>query len=261
MTLRQSLSSQANSYDEIPYPAGAHPQTHPDHLAMIGTLFGMEPPSVKSCRVLELGCADGGNLIPMAENLPHAEFVGIDLSQRQVADGCALVEHLGLTNICVSNCSITDVDESFGQFDYILAHGVFSWVPHEVQECIFELCQQLLTPQGIAYISYNTYPGWRMRGMLRDMMLYHTRRFSDPHQQVQQARARSNSWPRKARIHPIHMGYSCSKNWTRCVTGTTAICDMIHWRKSTTRSTSTSSSNVPPNMVYATWSSRNSRPC
>lgn len=189
MTLHQSLNSPSNSYDEIPYPAGAHPQTHPDHLAMIGTLFGMEPPSVESCRVLELGCADGGNLIPMASNLPHAEFVGIDLSPRQVADGCALVAHLGLTNIRISHRNITDIDGSLGQFDYILAHGVFSWVPHEVQECIFELCQRLLTPQGLAYISYNTYPGWRMRGMLRDMMLYHTRRFSDPHQQVQQARA------------------------------------------------------------------------
>jgi len=176
-------------YDETPYPSAPYPQTHPDHLAVIGTLFDMRPPELPKCRVLELGCADAGNIIPMAVNLPEAEFVGVDLSARHIAAGQQLVDRLGLTNIQLLQQSLVDLDPSLGIFDYIIAHGVFSWVPKPVQEKILEICRRQLAKQGIAFVSYNTYPGWHLRGMLRDMMLYHTRRFEDPQQQIKQARA------------------------------------------------------------------------
>ena len=72
------------SYDEMPYINKAFPQTHPDRIGTIARLFGLLPPDPETCRVLELVCASGANLIPMAVELPHARFVGIDLSQRQV---------------------------------------------------------------------------------------------------------------------------------------------------------------------------------
>src|SRR5689334_6270857 len=105
-----------NSYDEMPYESYPYPQAHPSRLATVATLFGMSPPPVAKCRVLELGCAAGGNLIPMAEMLPGSEFVGVDLSGRQVADGQALVKALGLANITLRHASILDVDESYGPF-------------------------------------------------------------------------------------------------------------------------------------------------
>ncbi len=179
----------ATSYDATPYVSQAFPQTHPDRVAVLGKLCGMTPAPQDRCRVLELGCAGGGNLIPMAAQLPGASFLGIDLSARQIADGKAVIDQLGLSNIQLRHLNILDVDAAFGQFDYILAHGVYSWVPSEVQDKILAVCRQNLAPQGIAYVSYNTYPGWRMRGMIRDMMLYHSNRFRDASQQVQQARA------------------------------------------------------------------------
>ncbi|QDU41259.1 tRNA (guanine-N(7)-)-methyltransferase [Maioricimonas rarisocia] len=181
-----------NSYDELPYPGSPFPQTHPDRLATIGRLFGMQPPAVDACRVLELGCTDGGNLIPMAIELPGSEFVGIDLSQRQIDKGLGLLSELQLSNITLLQQDIMDLGDEHGQFDYVIAHGVFSWVPREVQDRIFEIIRRWLTPQGIAYVSYNTYPGWHMRGMLRDMMLFHTRQFSDATTRIEQARALIN---------------------------------------------------------------------
>jgi tRNA G46 methylase TrmB len=116
------------SYDAIPYQSAAFSQTHPDRLATLARMFGLSPPDVTACRVLELGCAGGGNLIPMAANLPDSEFVGIDLSQRQVDEAHDAVGALGLRNIRIEQASILEVDEGWGQFDYLLCHGVFSWV-------------------------------------------------------------------------------------------------------------------------------------
>jgi methyltransferase-like protein/SAM-dependent methyltransferase len=177
------------SYDLIPYESHSYPQSHPDHLATLGSLFGLTPPPVTRCRVLELGCASGGNLIPMAYHLPESEFVGVDLSKREVEMGRKTVQDLGLKNIRIKHANITDVDGSFGVFDYIIAHGVYSWVPDAVQDKIFAISGENLAPNGIAYISYNTYPGWHIREMIRHMMLYHTNQFKETKERIEQARA------------------------------------------------------------------------
>jgi methyltransferase-like protein/trans-aconitate methyltransferase len=179
----------ASSYDQIPYTSLAFPQTHPDHLASLGRIFALSPPDVSTCRVLELGCASGGNIMPMAWNLPRSEFVGIDLSQQQVGDGRATIAALGLRNIRIERASIADVDGGWGQFDYIICHGVFSWVERDVQDAIFTVVSRNLSPHGVAYVSYNTYPGWHTREMVRQMMRYHAAQFSEPRAQVEQARA------------------------------------------------------------------------
>jgi methyltransferase-like protein/ubiquinone/menaquinone biosynthesis C-methylase UbiE len=179
----------ATSYDEVPYPSYSFAQTHPDRLATLATLFGLSPPPVEHCRVLELGCASGGNLIPMAEGLPHSEFVGIDLSSRQIADGQAAAAKLGLKNVTLGQANVVDVPDGFGPFDYIIAHGLYSWVPREVQDKILSVCKRSLAPNGVAYVSYNTYPGWHARGAVREMMRFHARQVTDPKERVAQARA------------------------------------------------------------------------
>jgi methyltransferase-like protein/SAM-dependent methyltransferase len=185
-------TAQASSYDEVPYESYPYAQTHPDRLATIARLFRMRPASIDRCRVLELGCAAGGNLIPMAVQLPGSRFVGIDLSARQIADGRQVVADLQLSNIELEHRSILDLDERLGPFDYIVCHGVYSWVPDAVREKILAVCASLLQPQGVAYVSYNTYPGWHMSGMIRDMLRYHARRFGRPQDAVAQSRALLN---------------------------------------------------------------------
>jgi methyltransferase-like protein/SAM-dependent methyltransferase len=121
--------------------------------------------------------------------LPDSEFVGIDLSERQIADGQATIHSVGLRNVTLQPLNILDVNSDFGQFDYIITHGIYSWVPPVVQDKILEICKQHLAPNGVAYISYNTYPGWYMLIGLREMMLFHTREVTDPMQRVVEARA------------------------------------------------------------------------
>jgi len=165
-------TSASSSYEEVPYEGFALFLTHPDHLAALARLFGVSTPDVETCQVLELGCARGDNLIPMALSLPRARLVGIDLSPRQIAEGRATIAELGLENIELREQSIMDAGPELGQFDFILAHGVYSWVPAPVQEAMLRLCGRALAPNGLAYISYNTYPGWHMRTMARDMMFF-----------------------------------------------------------------------------------------
>lgn len=179
---------QATSYDQIPYGNRACTPSHPDALATPALLFGMRPAPVEKCRVLELGCARGGNLIPMAASLPGSEFVGLDLSSKQIADGQRVAEQLRLDNLSLRAMSVLDVDDDLGRFDYIICHGVYCWVPDAVQEKILSICSRNLAPHGVAYVSYNTYPGWHMRGMIREMMRYHVQQFDDAATQLHQAR-------------------------------------------------------------------------
>src|SRR5260370_37085826 len=143
-----------STYEEIPYSSNPFSYTHPDNLATVGMLMGMTPPSVERCRVLELGCAGGGNLIPMALALPESQFLGIDLSPRQIAMGQEVIDTLGLTNIKLRSMSIMDVKDDDGPYDYIICHGVYSWVPAEVQDKILTICNRNLGPTGVAYVSY-----------------------------------------------------------------------------------------------------------
>jgi methyltransferase-like protein/SAM-dependent methyltransferase len=176
------------SYDLVPYESHPHASTHVEHLYTIGRLFGMTPPDFRRVRVLELGSAAGGNLIPMALGYPDSRFLGIDLSGREVEHGQRQIADLGLGNIELRQLSIMDVDKSFGAFDYIICHGVYSWVPPAVQDKILAICQEQLAPDGIALVSYNTLPGWNTVRTVREMMLYHAARFVDPTERVRQAR-------------------------------------------------------------------------
>ncbi len=159
-----------NPYDELPFPSQPLSLSLPDRMAAVGQLFGLQSPPPERCRVLELGCATGGNIIPMAERFPESQFVGIDYSQGQLLIAERLAGQLQLSNLTLRFGDIAELDSSLGTFDYIICHGVYSWVPPELQDKILELCRTLLSPHGIAYISYNVFPGWDMRMVIRDVL-------------------------------------------------------------------------------------------
>jgi SAM-dependent methyltransferase len=179
----------AFSYDVVAYPGRAYAQTHPDRLATIASLFGLQAAPVEQCRVLEIGCGDGGNLIPMASHLPKSHFTGIDLSRRAVDQGSSLLASLGLENIQLNHMDLMEWNPAQGEFDYIIAHGVYSWVPSAAQEKLLAICGAHLARRGVAFVSYNALPGSHLRALVRDMMLFHVQHFDQPETRIAQAQA------------------------------------------------------------------------
>lgn len=177
------------AYDAFPYESYPFANTHPDRLLVLSRLSGLTPGPIERVRVLELGCASGGNLVPLAAELPGGRFLGVDASAKQVQDGQRLVDALGLSNCELRAADILTLDPAeLGTFDVVSCHGVYSWVPAPVQQKILALARACLAPHGVAYVSYNTLPGWRMRGMIRDMCRWHARQFEEPATAVVQAR-------------------------------------------------------------------------
>ncbi|WP_236200966.1 class I SAM-dependent methyltransferase [Pseudomonas pseudonitroreducens] len=148
-----------------------YPQSAPENLAVLAWLFGLKAPKVETARVLELGCADGGNLIPFATRHRRATAVGVDLSPESVEDGLERIEHLGLGNIRLQAAALTDIGAKLGEFDYIICHGLYSYVTPQERQAIARICKEHLSANGVAYVSSNTYPGWKGRELVRDAML------------------------------------------------------------------------------------------
>ena len=176
------------SYDAIPYPSKFFLQTHPDRLATIATFSGMIPPTVERCRVLELGCGNGSNLIFLAFNLPDAELVGVDLAENHIEYAKDAAQKLNLTNATFHQLDIMEMTvEEFGKFDYIIAHGLYSWIPSFVREKVLSLYREMLAPNGVGYISYNAYPGAHIRDLGRGIMHFHAQKFAEPMEKIQNA--------------------------------------------------------------------------
>jgi SAM-dependent methyltransferase len=177
-----------SSYDEMPYQSDPHFHSQPARLAAAARLMGLSAPDVRSARVLELGCASGGNLIPLAAQYPDAQFLGIDISGVQTALGQERILDLGLTNIEVRKAAIADINDADGAFDYIIAHGVYSWISDEVRDDMMHVIATHLRDDGIAYVSYNVYPGWHAKTITRDLMLYHRANTVDPEACIESGR-------------------------------------------------------------------------
>jgi SAM-dependent methyltransferase len=170
----------ATPYDSVSYPTMIFPHAHPDRMAVMARVHGLEPAPVEVARVLEIGGGDGANVIAMAAAYPEARFFNFDLAASAVARGQALLEDAGLTNVRVEVGDILDAAGNLSEtFDYIIVHGVYAWVPEPVRDAIWRIIDRCLAPAGVAYISYNALPGGHVRKLLRDMMLRHVEGLPD----------------------------------------------------------------------------------
>lgn len=181
-----TLNGLRNPYDTVAYPSRAYAHTHPDRMAAMAILHGLAPAPVEHCRVLEVACGDGANLIPMAYAIPAGEFVGFDLAQLPIERGQERLRELGLRNIRLFQADLLEVGAELGRFDYIIAHGIYAWVPQPVRDRLLALASELLAADGIAFVSYNALPGSYLRIMLRDMMLYSTQDVDDAKERAAQ---------------------------------------------------------------------------
>lgn len=182
-------ASLGGDYDELPYVSLPIAYTEPGRLAALARLYGFGAPDVPTAKILELGCASGGNIIPLAARYPRAQFLGVDLGERHVEEAHGRILQLGLDNIEVRQADLTTLALEKSAFDFIICHGVYSWVPDHVQTAILDLCSRCLTDNGIAAISYNVFPGWHLRNVIRDICLSHDQPSRPVRERVAVARA------------------------------------------------------------------------
>lgn len=166
---------QQTIYSELGYKSMPFPYTTPATLEAYAALVGISAPNPKTARVLELGATYGGNIISQALFNPDATFVGVELSKEQVEKGNEVIAKAGLTNVSLVQSDIASIGSEIGTFDYIIAHGVYSWVDDDVKDELLRLIDEHLAEDGIAYVSYNTYPGWHTMEEVRQLMMFSNR--------------------------------------------------------------------------------------
>lgn len=179
-----------STYDDVPYPTAIFSQTHPDRLATLARLAGLDPPAIETARVLEIGAGDGMNLIALAIAFPEAQFVGFDLAPTAIERGLKWIATTGVRNVRLEVLDILDAaDVLDGAFDYIIAHGVYAWVPDEVRAATMALIGRKLSADGVAFVSYNALPGGYLRLALRDALQFALDGIESAAERVSQARA------------------------------------------------------------------------
>jgi methyltransferase-like protein len=175
-------------YEDIPYPGFPFPQTHPDRLALVATLRGLRPAPPEACRVLEIGCADGLNLVGMAAHSPGLQAVGFDAVAGPLARGRELADALGLRNVRLEQMDVLEAGAQLGEFDYVVAHGVYGWAPPEVRDALLRTVKGCLAHNGVAFVSYNAFPGAHVRQMIRAMVFHHAQGARGPRELAAKAR-------------------------------------------------------------------------
>ncbi|KAB2642495.1 MAG: methyltransferase domain-containing protein [Verrucomicrobia bacterium] len=160
-------------YQTHRYPAMSHPLSDPAVTAVAARLGGLTTAEPRHARILEIGCASGHNLLPLARRWPQSQWVGIDLAVPAIAEARQLAAEAGIANVEFHAVDLRYFDPGDRPFDYIIAHGVFSWVPDEVKFALLDFCRRHLAPAGVATISFNLATGWAHRlpviAMLRSL--------------------------------------------------------------------------------------------
>jgi len=190
------LAAGQDPYDEIPYESQPFPFAQPTRLAGVARLLGLQTPEIRTARVLELGCGLGVHLLPLAVRYPEGRFVGIDYSQVQIDAALHFRDEVArdaaggerIDNVDLRRMSIADIGPSLGTFDYIICHGVYSWVDDAIRAAILRVCRENLAPDGVAMISYNVFPGWHQARAIADMMRFHTANVAAPRAKAGEAR-------------------------------------------------------------------------
>ena len=187
-------------YDETPYRDQSSAHFDTSRLLGLGRLFQTEsPPDPEKLRVLDLGCASGIHLRSQAARYPDVCFTGVDFSEREVAIGRSAIHEDALSNVELVVSDLLDFEIDAGVYDLIVCHGTFSWVPDEVKQGILELCRRGLAQTGVAAIAYLTYPGWKQREAIRELVAARAQGFDEPEEQVRQS---------ALLLRLLHAGYS-----------------------------------------------------
>jgi SAM-dependent methyltransferase len=223
----KSMGTILNPYDELPYDCRAIPATAPEQLVICSRLFGGPTPPWQKTRVLELGCGDGANLIRLAFYDRDSEYVGVDGSEVHIRRAKEASHLFGFNNLNFAHKDLRLFAQEQGEpFDFIIVHGLYSWVPEDVRSSIRTILQSRLSANGLAYVSYNTFPGWKVRGVVRETLQRHTEQLSNLHEKAQKARAMARFFAAKVKTgtHP----YQPLLTWEYELAGNSSDSTLIH---------------------------------
>ena len=188
-------------YDETPYRDQVFPQLDASRLLGMAQLFQTAPAAAgaNEPRVLDLACASGEHIRSQAERYPGVHFTGVDFSRREIERGRELASETGLGNVELIAADLREFEVEAGRYDLVLCHGAFSWVPDEVKQRIFEISRRGLRPAGLAVIAYLTYPGWKQREAIRELLAARVHGVDDPGERVRRS---------ALVLRVLHAGYS-----------------------------------------------------
>lgn len=157
-------------YADLGYLSQPFPYASAPFLESYARLLGLSPAPASTARILEIGSSYGGNLISQALFYPQATFTGIEIAPTQVSVGKTYIDQLGITNLDLLEGDVNESHEHLGTYDYIIAHGFYSWVDEDTKDNFLRLCKEHLAENGILYMSYNTYPGWHKMDSVRALL-------------------------------------------------------------------------------------------
>lgn len=157
-------------YADLGYLSQPFPYASAPFLESYARLLGLSPAPASKARILEIGSSYGGNLISQALFYPQATFTGIEIAPTQVSVGKTYIDQLGITNLDLLEGDVNESHDHLGTYDYIIAHGFYSWVDEDTKDNFLRLCKEHLAENGILYISYNTYPGWHKMDSVRALL-------------------------------------------------------------------------------------------
>ncbi len=159
-------------YDDLGYLSQPFPYASAPFLESYARLLGLVPAPASTARILEIGSSYGGNLISQALFYPKATFTGIEIAPTQVSVGKTYIDQLGIRNLNLLEADVNESHHHLGTYDYIIAHGFYSWVDEETKDNFLRLCKEHLAENGILYMSYNTYPGWHKMDSVRALLQF-----------------------------------------------------------------------------------------
>jgi len=174
----------------IPKSTSVRSYFSPAHMRASAWLYGVQGAETSQARILDLGCSDASHLLPYALAFPQAQITGIDLSPEKIEEGRQQSALAGIINIhlyCTDLATLINGLE--GEFDYIIIHGIFSYVDNETREALLSFCREHLAKNGIIAIEWLTQPGTGLDHVIQDAIAYHTRNAESEEVRLASARA------------------------------------------------------------------------
>ena len=148
----------------------ASPMASPVQLRAAAHLYGIDSVPLAGARVLELGGGSAEASIAFALAYPSAQMVRVDESAERIGEMRAWAERAGAGNLSFHAMDWARITPEFGQFDYILADGIYGRGGEGAGEALLQVCRHTLSPLGLACVDYRTQPGWKAAEIVRDLL-------------------------------------------------------------------------------------------